>query len=80
MRRERRSGAGDRRRAGPHTLLLEDVLQVLPNGLGGDEERGGDLGVRPAASDPAQHLSLARREAPRRSYPSPGLRADADPA
>jgi hypothetical protein len=50
---------GCRRRAGFHTKLLKDMLQVLLYGPRTDTEYDGNLAVCFAAADPCQHLALA---------------------
>ncbi len=49
--------------AGLGVELGEEVLDVFADGLGGDAEDGGDLGVAFAVGEPARHLAFAGREA-----------------
>src|SRR3954451_4161168 len=56
---ERRGRGGPR----PHVELLEDVLDVLADGVRRDEEELRDLGVLLAVCDPAEDLRFAWRQA-----------------
>ena len=55
-------GYGDRRRPRLHVQLGEDRGDVLGGGPPRDEERGGDLLVRLALSQQAQHVAFAGGE------------------
>src|SRR6476659_8847516 len=46
-----------------HAQLRVGVLEMSPNGAGGDPERLGDLPVRPALRDELENLSLPGRQA-----------------
>jgi hypothetical protein len=50
--------------AAGHAELGQDVRHMHAGGLGGDEELGGDLRVRPPGGDEAQYLGLPGRETP----------------
>jgi len=52
-----------------HSEPFEDVLEVGPDGPGGDDEPLGDLAIREALTQKAQHLQLTIGE-PRRTSPA----------
>src|SRR5579875_3411024 len=60
---------------GPVAELGQDVLDMVLDGAGRDEQLRGDLGVRPARRDQQRHLKLPAGERP----PAAGGAADADP-
>src|SRR5215813_14508826 len=62
--------------AAAHTELGQDVRDVHACGLGGDEELGGDLRVRPPGGDEAQHLELPGGEAKLGRHGAAGIVAD----
>lgn len=58
---------GEQAGPGPvgHSDLRIDVLHVVVDGLAGDDETLGDLPIRPAPREQAQHLDLPGGEAGR---------------